>query len=78
MQVGASLQASVLGENIPKQPEESVFGKEAPQNSCPERVTIAERQGASDEEDSEEKPTLSKTDSSGCFGINGPGDPSRR
>ncbi|MFI5344350.1 MAG: 2OG-Fe(II) oxygenase family protein [Chlamydiales bacterium] len=45
------------------------FDKEAPQNSCPERVTIAERQGTSEVENSEGKPTKSKTDSSGCFGI---------
>src|SRR5437879_5831496 len=46
------------------------FDKEAPQNSCPERVTIAGRQGTSEDKNSEEKPTPSKPDFSGCFGIN--------
>jgi len=46
------------------------FGKEAPQNFDSERATIAERQGASENQNSEEKPTQSKTDSSSCFGIN--------
>ena len=45
------------------------FDKEAPQNSRPQRVTIAERQGASEEENSEEKLTQSKADSSSSFGI---------
>src|SRR5689334_12995718 len=46
------------------------FGKEAPQNFDSERATIAERQGASENQNSEAKPTLPKTDSSGDFGIN--------
>ena len=45
------------------------FDKEAPQNSCPARVAIAERQGPSEDENSEGKKTQSKTDSSGYFGI---------
>jgi uncharacterized membrane protein YtjA (UPF0391 family) len=45
------------------------FDKEAPQNSCSERATIAERQGASENKNSEVKPTRSKPDSSSCFGI---------
>ncbi len=45
------------------------FGKEAPQNFDPERATIAERQGASEDRNSEVKPTQPKTDSSSCFGI---------
>ncbi len=45
------------------------FDKEAPQNFCLERATIAERQGASENKNSEVKPTPSKPDSSGCFGI---------
>jgi hypothetical protein len=45
------------------------FGKEVPQNFDSERATIAERQGASENQNSEEKPTQSKTDSSSCFGI---------
>ncbi len=46
------------------------LGKKAPQNSHTERVTIAERQGTSEHANFEEKPTLPKTDSSGCSGIN--------
>ena len=45
------------------------FDKEAPQNSCLERATIALGQGASEDKNFEGKPTQSKTDSSGCFGI---------
>ncbi len=45
------------------------FGKKAPRNSHAERVTIAERQGMSEHANFEEKPTLPKTDSSGCPGI---------
>ena len=45
------------------------FDKEAPQNSCLERATIALGQGASEDKHFEGKPTQSKTDSSGCFGI---------
>ena len=45
------------------------FDKEVPQNFCPERATIVERQGASKDEDFEVKPTLSKTDSSSCLCI---------
>lgn len=45
------------------------FGKEAPQNLCSERATIAERQGASENKDSEVKPTPPKTDSSSCLCI---------
>jgi tRNA modification GTPase len=47
------------------------FGKEAPRNFCLERATIAARQGASEDKDSGEKLTQPKTDSSGCFGIEG-------
>ena len=45
------------------------FGKEAPQNFCSERATIAERQGASKNKNSEIKPTPPKTNSSSCLGI---------
>ena len=45
------------------------FDKEAPQNFCSERATIAERQGASENKNCEVKPTPSKTDYSGCFGM---------
>src|ERR1700694_2228310 len=45
------------------------FGKEAPQNFYSERATIAERQGASENENSEAKPTQPKTNFSSCLGI---------
>ena len=45
------------------------FAKEASQNYDAERMTIAEWQGMSEHQNSEVKPTLSKTDSSDCFGI---------
>jgi hypothetical protein len=45
------------------------FDKEAPQIFCSERVTIAERQGASENEKCEAKPMRSKTDSSSCLCI---------
>jgi hypothetical protein len=45
------------------------FDKEAFQNSPLERATIVRAQGASEEENFGKKPTSSKTDSSGCFGI---------
>jgi hypothetical protein len=45
------------------------FDQEAPQNLCSERATIALAQGASENKNSEEKLTQSKTDSSSCFGI---------
>ena len=45
------------------------FDKKGPQNICSERVTIAERQGASENKDFEANPTQSKTDSSSCLGI---------
>jgi hypothetical protein len=45
------------------------FDKEAPQNFRSERAIIAGRQGASENENFEEKPTQSKTDPSGCFDI---------
>lgn len=45
------------------------FGKKAPQNLDLERVTIADRQGASENQDFEAKPTMPKTDYSGHFGI---------
>ena len=50
------------------------FGKEAHQNLDWERATIAERQGASENQNYDEKPTSPKTDSSGCFGINQSGE----
>ncbi len=43
--------------------------KKASRNSCPERVTIAERQDTSEDENSEEKPTQSKTNYSNSLGI---------
>ncbi len=46
------------------------FDNEATQNQCLERATIADRQGASEDKDSEEKPRLSETDSSDCLCIN--------
>jgi hypothetical protein len=45
------------------------FGKEVPYNSCLERATIARGQGASEDKNCEVKPTLSKTNSSSCLGI---------
>ena len=47
------------------------FDQKAPQDFCPERATIAERQGASEDKNPEVKPTQSKTDFSSCFGIKG-------
>ncbi len=46
------------------------FDKEAPQNFCSDLVTIAERQGTSENGNSEGKLTQSKTDSLSCLGIN--------
>jgi hypothetical protein len=46
------------------------LGKEAPQIFCSEQATIAERQGASESEKFETKPTLRKTDSSVTMCIN--------
>ncbi|MDE3047994.1 MAG: hypothetical protein KGI83_06555, partial [Verrucomicrobiota bacterium] len=48
------------------------FGEESPQNSSPERATIALGQGASEEAHFEANSTMPKTDSSGCFGIHHP------
>ena len=45
------------------------FDKEAPQIFCSEQANIAERQGASENEKYEAKPTQSKTDFSCCLGI---------
>ena len=45
------------------------FNKEAPQNFCLERVTIAKGQGTSEDKNSEVKPTRSKTNFSGFLGI---------
>jgi hypothetical protein len=45
------------------------FGKKAPQNFYSEQATIAERQGASENENSEVKPTQPKTNFSSCLGI---------
>ena len=45
------------------------FDKEAPQNFRPDLVTIAERQGTSEDGNSEAKPTRSKTNISSCLGI---------
>jgi hypothetical protein len=45
------------------------FDKEAPQNFCLEGASIAERQGASENENYEVKPMRSKNDSSSYFGI---------
>lgn len=45
------------------------FVEEVPQNLCSERGTIAPTQGASENKNSEAKPTQSKTDSSSYFGI---------
>src|SRR5689334_9119639 len=41
----------------------------APQNFCSEGATIAYGQGANESNDFELKPTQSKPDSSGCFGV---------
>jgi hypothetical protein len=46
------------------------FDKEAPQNFRSEDKTIAEGQGSSENGNCGAKQTWSKTDSSGCFGIN--------
>ena len=45
------------------------FDQETPQNFCPERMTIAERQGTSEDNDFEAKSTQSKTNFSSCLGI---------
>src|SRR5580700_11312983 len=45
------------------------FDKETSQNSHLEQATIVRAQALSEDENYEKKPTLSKTDSSGCFGI---------
>lgn len=45
------------------------FDQEAPWNFCPERVTIAERQGTSEGENLKVQPTPSKTNFSSCLGI---------
>ncbi len=45
------------------------FGQEGLQNFCSERVTIAERQGTSENKNFEVNLTPPKTDSSGCFDI---------
>jgi hypothetical protein len=45
------------------------FGKEDPQNFDSERAIIAERQGASENQNSEVNPTQPKPDSSCYFGI---------
>jgi dipeptidyl aminopeptidase/acylaminoacyl peptidase len=49
--------------------ENREFDQKVPQNSSSERAAIAERQDASEEKNSEAKPTPSKTDSPTCFGI---------
>ncbi len=49
--------------------ENREFDKEATQNFCLERMTIAERQGMSEGKNFESKPTRSKTDFPSCFGI---------
>lgn len=46
------------------------FSKKGPQSFHSERATIADKQGASENENSEVNPTQLKTDSSGHFGIN--------
>ncbi len=46
-----------------------IFDKEVPQDLDSERMTIADRQGMSENPNLEEIPTQSKTDSSGCFGV---------
>jgi hypothetical protein len=43
--------------------------KEAPQNFRLERMTIAERQGMSEDKNFAAKPTSSKTNFSSCLGI---------
>jgi hypothetical protein len=45
------------------------FGKKAPQNFYSEQATIAERQGSSENENSEVKPTQPETNFSSCLGI---------
>ena len=45
------------------------FDKEAHQNFCLERMTIAERQGMSEDKNFDAKPTQSKTNFSSCLGI---------
>ena len=48
------------------------FDKKGPQNFCSERATIAERQGASENKNSEANPTQSKTDFSNRLCISHP------
>ena len=50
-------------------PKNRKFDEKAAQNSRSEREIIAERQGSSEVENLDAKPTSSKTDSSGYFGI---------
>jgi DNA polymerase V len=47
------------------------FDKETAQNFCLERMTIAERQGVSEDKNFDAKPTQSKTNFSSCLGIKG-------
>ena len=57
------------GELYPNNLKSWEFDQEAPQNFCPERMTIAERQGMSEDNHFEAKPTQSKTNFSSCLGI---------
>jgi TrmH family RNA methyltransferase len=61
--------ADVTGEHVyPNNLKNWEFGKEAPQNFYSEQATLAKRQGASENEDSEVKPTQPKTNFSSCLG----------
>ena len=64
--MGSSLTKDLLYRNNLKDRE---FDKEALQNFDAEQATSADRQGASEHQNSEVKPTQPKTDSSNCFGI---------
>jgi len=63
----AAKQQSLYRNNL----KDREFDKKAPQNFCSEQATIAQRQGASENENCEAKPTQTNTDSSSYFGIEG-------
>ena len=63
------LDYALSSELYPNNLKNREFDKKGPQNFCSERATIAERQGASENKNSEANPTQSKTNSSSCLGI---------
>ncbi len=70
MPLGMGIGSVVIGARVYRNNlKNREFDKKAPQNLDAEQATIAERQGAREHPNFEVKPTQSKTDSSGCFGI---------